>query len=1709
MIRLLNKKVLTIVPVSVIFVAVFIVVNGFDVVIGQTGEDVSGTDVGQSSEVTVAPQTGPEVDQSGIPVDKAGDLPDVAVSPQPVDILKALENAEENAHKAAVGVDRPGSDQAPKVPEAKSSAEVAEPETSDPGNTPKVIESTDSAKGTDLDALIKQAGDLEKQGKLAESLELHKMVLKKLPASGNKKVIASVLSGAARVSHRLGSNKEALAYINQSIELNNALKNARARSVDHILAARILMAESNYAPALESLQEALKILPTSEAAEMPDLLELIASCQIKLLRYSDAFKSLNRLLSMYSKDGNQLEIARVNLRIGEVQVSRFDYRTATDHFRRAEKVYRDLKRKKELGETLFGIAYLEQTLGDIKGAQKTIEEAKTFLTGQENAESAAFPSMVKGMNAYHQGKTVQAINYLSRALSLYETSGDSLMAARVRLALANIHLDRSRSKPALELAGKSLEEFRSKSAIGGEAAALLLIGEVYFRQGFVQKALEYVREASALSKKINDRDQMVQARIVLAEIHSSLGDIEFTSKLLKEAIDDSKVGINTRTRGNLRLSVARFKLSRESLDKALQDAADARKDFVEINDLRGIADSDHLVGLAHEMRGEQENALRLLQKALEEHRSIGDRLGEGRDLTALGVHYKNQGDYDKAMEYFSEALELRRGIGDRRGYAANLANIGNILRLRNQVPEAQHNLEQALTVFKELSDKKGEADSLTNLGHVDAARGMQSAALERFAAALKLHREIKDNRGAATDLANMGRIYLAKGNLENASSALEEAAKLNKVIRNPRGEVAILSELAMLQRAKNNSAGALSLLNRALELARQTADARAVASINLKMATVLEDTGDYNKALELLRLTLSTMKQQGDRKGELWALGGIGVIQVKTEDYENALQNLLEAQRLRTELGIPASQSRELDFHLGEIYEGFRDFERALEHYQKALTILQNPGNESVLARIYDRIGNIYYSMEEYSKAKDFYEDALRMSTETRNISLQKSQLIRLGDISSKLGDAETALKYQQRALVLSRETHDGQTEARILTRMGTLNQVLGRPRVALDHYGEAKDIHTKLGDRRGVNENLLQIALVTSTLGDSETAVEDLKKAFEISQASEDRSMLWKAYFIMGRTLESKKTPGEALESYRKAIAILEAMEAETVEMSDDDDFIFGGKTALFETALRVLMSLARKDPGGAYDNQALRIVEKLKAVSFEKTLSAINVDSFSDLPNELLIKEKSLKLSLRKLNERLEEERSKVNPNQSQIRKLLDERRAKEKSFKQLKERLLAEYPAYSELRYPRPITVHQLQKDVIDQDEAVLQYMVTRSRTYVFALDKQRFHTYSIDYSGNDIEKDIDALTRPLHRADTQASWDPSVAYRVYSKIIKPIEYFLVGKKSVVIIPHGPLSSLPFEILVDSKTHAARRFWSATDRPSYLVEKYAFSYAPSASILTQIRTRSRERKPGWNLVAFGDADYADSQKTKNPNPGSEKLMNSMNISSGGSRGQDLRPLPGARKEISEIVRIMGGPTQTYVGPLATETLFKKVDLARYGYVHLATHGVLLSGAGKFQQRPAIIFSLYGDKENDGFLQLGEVFGLRLNSDLVVLSSCLTPGKIDLGDSSGLTGLARAFLFAGTDSVILSMWQVNDESTANLFIELYRNLKDGSKAEALRAAKLALLKNSGTSHPYYWGPFILMGDWHVRLHPSYNRPAPETVRFKGLSNWRKLLSF
>ena len=164
--------------------------------------------------------------------------------------------------------------------------------------------------------------------------------------------------------------------------------------------------------------------------------------------------------------------------------------------------------------------------------------------------------------------------------------------------------------------------------------------------------------------------------------------------------------------------------------------------------------------------------------------------------------------------------------------------------------------------------------------------------------------------------------------------------------------------------------------------------------------------------------------------------------------------------------------------------------------------------------------------------------------------------------------------------------------------------------------------------------------------------------------------------------------------------------------------------------------------------------------------------------------------------------------------------------------------------------------------------------------------------------------------------------------------------------------------------------------------------------------------------------------------------------------------------------------------------------------------------NGLGKSQRQPGIIFSLYGDKENDGFLELGEVFGLKLNADLVVISTTLTTGKNVNLAYNGPFDLARGLIFAGADSVVLSTWQISEDHAEKLLFEMYKDLKDGSKADALRKAKLSMLHSQGTSHPYYWGSFILVGDWRPRFLTANNRWEPENVGIKGVSTWRKLFN-
>ncbi len=382
----------------------------------------------------------------------------------------------------------------------------------DSTGSPKSKQSEQKTAAALCTNLLTQASEAAGKGDHAAALEFYHLALKSASSSGDSKLGAPALAGAARMLHQLGRHKEALDHLNRSISINLANRNARARSLDYLLAGRIHLAQSDWDSALKFFEETQKILPASESAETPRLLEDIATCQLRLKRPADAVSTLNRLLGMHAKHGNNLEAARVNVLVGEVYVSRSDYTGARASFKKAENLYRDLNRNTEVGETLFRIAYLDQMLGDLSSAAKTLEEGQALLGNEGGGARNALPLFVRGLADQKDGKTIQALNHLTAALTAYESAGDPMMAARVRLALATVELERARFTSGLESGGKALEQFRALSSVGGEAAALYLIADVYYRQGFVQKAIAYAQDSLAAARRANDRNQTALGR---------------------------------------------------------------------------------------------------------------------------------------------------------------------------------------------------------------------------------------------------------------------------------------------------------------------------------------------------------------------------------------------------------------------------------------------------------------------------------------------------------------------------------------------------------------------------------------------------------------------------------------------------------------------------------------------------------------------------------------------------------------------------------------------------------------------------------------------------------------------------------------------------------------------------------------------------------------------------------------------------------------------------------------------------------------------------------------------------------------------------------------------------------------------------------------------------------------------------------------------
>jgi CHAT domain-containing protein/Tfp pilus assembly protein PilF len=414
----------------------------------------------------------------------------------------------------------------------------------------------------------------------------------------------------------------------------------------------------------------------------------------------------------------------------------------------------------------------------------------------------------------------------------------------------------------------------------------------------------------------------------------------------------------------------------------------------------------------------------------------------------------------------------------------------------------------------------------------------------------------------------------------------------------------------------------------------------------------------------------------------------------------------------------------------------------------------------------------------------------------------------------------------------------------------------------------------------------------------------------------------------------------------------------------------------------------------------------------------------------------------------------------------------------------RIGREFPAYAELSNPKPVEVAETQA-LLAPDEAMLVYLVADDETWLWALRHDQVRFYRIDIGGKAMSAEVAALRSrldPDFNSDL-APFDAKRAFALYDKIIAPAAALLDGAHRLFVVPDGALESLPLDVLVTEAPYAE------PDKPAdhrdlaWLMRRFAVDVLPSVGSLRALRRFTDTTHAQAPFVGIGNPQLQGTPKTARGIKLARLFRGPM---ADVAMVRQLSPLPETADELRAVAKALGaGDNDLYLAERASEPLLRKAGLDRYRVIEFATHG-LMSGDLKGLAEPALVLTPPAEAtpENDGLLTASEIATLKLDADWVVLSACNTAASDGSPDADGLSGLAKAFFYAGARSVLVSHWSVPSQATVKLVTSAFDALaKDPSigRAEALRRAEMQMLNPKNPpefAHPMMWAPFVLAGE-------------------------------
>lgn len=832
---------------------------------------------------------------------------------------------------------------------------------------------------------------------------------------------------------------------------------------------------------------------------------------------------------------------------------------------------------------------------------------------------------------------------------------------------------------------------------------------------------------------------------------------------------------------------------------------------------------------------------------------------------------------------------------------------------------------------------------------------------------------------------------------------------------------------------------------------------------------------------------------------------------------------------------------------LGDLYDQQGRYGLALEHFQSALKIYTDTKHaEYNVNLMLAKIGNMYYRQGDFPAARAAYDrmEVKKPGNKAKGL-LGALGGVAVGQTSDNRG-VEIGAPTVGSALS-AKEIFDHYRKTIIYAGyeigLGRVDYRAGNLKDAKDHFEHAVSATKNnlpgignLGQTRrfriAARTSLGDVALKQGSFKDAVDIFEDASKE---ARKEKRLDLMWPAERGLGRSLwllaseekdarKKEKLRAEAFRAYDAALESIEELragsvradEAHTSFLATTKDVFDEASSALAEMALMSAQPASSKPfegPALDYAAKAFEVAERGRARSLLDLLGETGTNIREGVPPELF-KRKQENLDQQALVAQLlmGVALSDKPLSVEGLEKAADRLQIEESS---IENQIRVSSPRYKTLTSTQPLTLSQVQQQVLDDGTALLEYSLGTDASYLWAVTKTAVRIFKLP-ARDQLNTQADELRRQILPPDTgrslleltpddkqrglamrrrevggSAASFTAASYKLYKSILEPA-IAMVGARRLLIVADGTLSFVPFDALVTSP--------GGTDYSvlPYLVKANETVYAPSASVIDAVRRQASGNaaatSPAILLIADPIFDLGD-ERAKNLAPGTKTAADAVRglfvtSAAGDVAGIEkeipanfvIKRLKGTRDEADEIERTAktaGLRAEKWLDLDASEANAHERDLKPYSIVHIATHGFL---DAKHPQFSGVVLSLVGNKGGqDGFLRTEEIFNLRLGSPLVMLSACETGlGKEKRGE--GVMGLTRGFMYAGAPSVGVSLWSVDDVSTALLMSDFYKALlkKDGARATgSLRTARLNMIAARTYSSPYYWAPFVMVGDW------------------------------